>query len=429
MHWDRPRSIRHPFPSAHPPPGPSFMGGTLSAAEVRLTLRLFLRPPAAEAAAAEDAFEQSFARAVRAPHAVSFGSGRVALWAILRALQIGAGDEVIVPGYTCVAVPNAVRFSGARPVYADIDPLTFNVTAATCKQVVTLHTRALVVGHTYGLPAPMAELREFAAARGLLLIEDAAHALGSEYRGQPVGSLGDAAFFSTEHSKTISTALGGVATTADPSLAEKLRSLQATCPFPDATRVRRILFPHLIFGLCYRTRRKHLGDLLLFRSRLHRRAEWSTPECEHQGLEPPAYRWRMGEAQARLGLEQLRRLPRLNAARLAISKQYSQGLLERGLELPPTSGADRAVYVRLPYLARRRDALLAAASAAGLELGLWFESPVHPGRTELAAVGYTHGDCPVAERTSRQIVNLPCHPGATTSDVTRYLDLLARVEG
>jgi perosamine synthetase len=409
--------------------GPSFMGGTLSASEAFMALRLFLQPPAGASGGSIAAFEEAFAQVVQVPHAVSFGAGRVALWAILRALGIGAGDEVVVPGYTCVAVPNAVRFTGARPVYADIDAQTFNVTAESCERVLTPGTRAIVAGHTYGQPAPMSELRGLARARGLFLIEDAAHALGSEYRGQAVGSLGDAAFFSTEHSKTISTGLGGMATTGDPGLAERLRALQTTFPLPDAWRVRRLLLPHLCFGFCYRTRRRRLGEWLLFRSRLHRWAEWSTPECEHQGVEPAEYRWRMGEAQARLGVAQLRRLSWLNAARLAVSTSYTQALRNRGLEPPASAGADRVVYVRLPYLTRRREALLAAAQATGLELGLWFEAPVHPAQTNLGAVGYTHGDCPVAERTSREVVNLPCHPGVTASDVERYGDLLARVEG
>src|SRR5260370_290620 len=137
--------------------GPSFMGGTLSSAEMRLALRLYVRPLFADPGLAVEAFECVFARAVSVPHAIAFGTGRVALWAILRALGIGAGDEVVIPGYTCVAVPNAVRFAGARPVYADIDPHAFNVTAATCERVLTPRTRALVVAHTYALPAPMSE--------------------------------------------------------------------------------------------------------------------------------------------------------------------------------------------------------------------------------------------------------------------------------
>jgi perosamine synthetase len=410
-------------------PGPSFMGGTLSPSEVRLALRHYARPLSRQPGRTVESFEQAFARAVRVPHAVAFGNGRVALWAILRALGVGGDDEVVIPGYTCVAVPNAVRFAGARPVYAEIDASTFNVTAATCEQVVSRRTRAMVVAHTYGLPAPMEELRALAEARGLFLIEDAAHALGSEYRGQPVGSLGDAAFFSTEHSKSISTGLGGVATTTDAALAARLQSIQAACPPPDAHRVRRLLLPHLVFAHCCRTRRHLLGEWLLYRSRLYRRAEWSTAECELDGMEPPGYHWRMGDTQARLGLEQLRRLPRLNAARVATAKAYTEGLRSCGLDPPATPGADRPVYARFPYRARRRDALLAAARAERLELGLWFEAPVHPKGTNLAAVAYVNGHCPVAEQTCRQIVNLPCHPGVTPEDVARYIELLARAEG
>jgi dTDP-4-amino-4,6-dideoxygalactose transaminase len=407
------------------------MGGTLSTAEVRLALRLFVRPLSSEPGRAVAAFESAFADAVRVPHAAAFSSGRVALWAILQAIGLGEGDEVIVPGYTCVAVPNAVRFAGGRPVYADVDPRTFNVTAESCRRVLTPRARALVVGHTYGLPAPMEALKALAVRHRLFLIEDVAHALGSTYHGRPAGSWGDAAFFSTEHSKIITTGLGGVATCADPEVAARLREIQASCPPPGAGRVRRLLIPHLAIGLWYRKRQIRLGDLMLYRSRLYHLAIWGTPPAEHDGIEPPGYRCRMGDAQARLGLEQLRRMPKLNAARVAAARAYEEALRERGIDLglAGTATGDQTVYVRLPYRARRREALLAAGPAERLDLGLWFESPVHPGDTDLAAVGYAVGSCPEAERASREIVNLPCHPLVTFTDVSRYADLLARVEG
>jgi dTDP-4-amino-4,6-dideoxygalactose transaminase len=335
---------------------------------------------------------------------------------------------VIVPGYTCVAVPNAVRFAGARPCYADINPQSFNLTAGSCERVVSPRTRALVAAHTYGLPAPMAELQALAEEHGAYLLEDAAHALGAEYRGRPAGSLGHAAFFSTEHSKIISTALGGVATTSDAALASRLRQIQSSFPAAAAARVRRILIPHLVFGLCSRTRRHFLGEWLLFRSRLYRRAEWSTADAELAGIQPSGYLWRMGDAQARLGLEQLRRLEHLNAARVTNVKAYAAAMLSCGLEPPAATGSDRPVYVRLPYLARRREALRAAASREKLLLGEWFEAPVHPRQTNAAAIGYTHGSCPVGESTSEQIVNLPCHPGVTPTDIERYVALLRQVE-
>jgi perosamine synthetase len=297
--------------------------------------------------------------------------------------------------------------------------------------VLTPRARALVVGHTYGLPAPIEELRALAARHRLFLIEDVAHALGSTYRGRPAGSWGDAAFFSTEHSKIITTGLGGVATSADPEVAARLKTIQATCPPPGAARVRRMLIPHLAIGLWYRKRQIRVGDLVLYRSRLYQFAVWGTPPAEHGGIEPSGYRSRMGDAQARLGLEQLRRLAKLNAARVATVHAYEAALRERGVDLALAGAtkADRTVYVRVPYRARRREALLAAGREERLDLGLWFESPVHPGDTDLAAVGYSVGSCPVAEAACREIVNLPCHPMVTAADVTRYADLLARVEG
>jgi dTDP-4-amino-4,6-dideoxygalactose transaminase len=172
----------------------------------------------------------------------------------------------------------------------------------------------------------------------------------------------------------------------------------------------------------------------------------------------------MGEAQARLGLAQLRRLGELTAARRSLAQQYSQSMLELGLEpahcddlmtrlpddlkqregrvpsphqvirssghhsIDPPLSRDRPVFVRFPYLTRRRESLLAEAERRGLELGLWFESPIHPKQTNLAAMGYTVGSCPVAEQVSCQVINLPCHPGITPEDVARYVELLSKVE-
>src|SRR5207248_1402954 len=109
-------------------------------------------------------------------------------------------------------------------------------------------------------------------------------------------------------------------------------------------------------------------------------------------------------------------------------KAYVAAMQRSGLEPPAAPGSDRPVYVRLPYLARHRPALQAAANQAKLLLGEWFEAPVHPRQTNRAAIGYTDGSCPIGEQTSERIVNLPCHPGITPTDVERYIALLEQVE-
>jgi dTDP-4-amino-4,6-dideoxygalactose transaminase len=129
-----------------------------------------------------------------------FWKGRVALYAILRALHIGPGDEVIVPGYTCVMNVNPILYVGARPKYADIDPDNYNLTLASVKSHVTDRTRAVIAQHTYGFPAPIVELLDYATRRGIHVIEDCCLALGSTCQGRLLGSFGVASYFSSQWS-------------------------------------------------------------------------------------------------------------------------------------------------------------------------------------------------------------------------------------
>ena len=124
----------------------------------------------------------------------AFWKGRVALYAILQALGVGAGDEVLIAGFTCVVVPNAVRFLGAKPVYADISIGSYNLDPASAAQAITPLTRAMIVQHTLGIPAPLEELLALAKLHNLAVIEDCAHSLGSTYCGNPLGTFGNAAF-------------------------------------------------------------------------------------------------------------------------------------------------------------------------------------------------------------------------------------------
>ncbi|MGI0148096.1 MAG: DegT/DnrJ/EryC1/StrS family aminotransferase, partial [Thermoplasmata archaeon] len=142
-------------------------------------------------------YEEAFAGLVATPFARTFWKGRVALYAILRTLEIGHEDEVILPAFTCVVVPNAVRFAGATPVYADIVPGGYNLDPAGVERAVTPRTRAIIVQHTFGIPADLDPLLEIARRHGLAVIEDCAHSLGSEYRERGVGTFGLAAFFSS----------------------------------------------------------------------------------------------------------------------------------------------------------------------------------------------------------------------------------------
>jgi len=177
-------------------------------------------------------FEAAFAERIGVRYAYSFSSGRVGLYGILRALGIGEGDEVLLQAPTHIVVANAIRYVGARPVYVDCTLDTFEMQLDDAEAKIGPRTRALLLQHTFGIPGDLGRALEVCRRRGLALIEDCVHALGARYAGQPVGSFGSAAFFSTEETKTISTTMGGVAVTGDPEIATKLQSFQLACSWP-----------------------------------------------------------------------------------------------------------------------------------------------------------------------------------------------------
>ena len=143
-------------------------------------------------------YEKQFAQIVGAKYAFGYANGRMGLYSILQALGIGSGDEVIIPAFTCVVVPNAIIYRKATPIYVDIDPKTFNIDISLVEKRITSKTRALYAQHTFGLVCDIEGLNALGAKYGIPVIEDGAHALGASWKGNPVGSLADVAFFSTD---------------------------------------------------------------------------------------------------------------------------------------------------------------------------------------------------------------------------------------
>jgi perosamine synthetase len=172
------------------------------------------------------AFEEAFAARVGAADAVATTNCTTALQLALYVAGVGPGDEVIVPSLSFIATANAVWQNGGTPVFADVDPLTGNISAATVEPVITARTKAIMPVHQIGLPADMDPLMELAEARGLEIVEDAACAIGARYKGRPIGSLGPLACFSLHPRKVITTGEGGMITVQDPEVAARLRQLR-----------------------------------------------------------------------------------------------------------------------------------------------------------------------------------------------------------
>lgn len=185
-----------------------------------------LRTPRLSMGPRAEEFEGTFAGYAGVRHAIALSSGTAGLHLGLRALEIGGGDEVILPSFTFIAVAHAVLYVGAIPVFADIDPLTLNLNPRSIEERITPRTRAIVVVHTFGYPAALDSILQIAARHGLAVIEDACEAIGAEYRGRKVGGIGRLGVFAFYPNKAVTTAEGGMVVTSDDALAETIRALR-----------------------------------------------------------------------------------------------------------------------------------------------------------------------------------------------------------
>jgi dTDP-4-amino-4,6-dideoxygalactose transaminase len=374
----------------------------------------------------ESRIESQFASGFQA---LCFWKARVALYATLKALGLGPGDEVILPGYTCVVVANAVRFTGATPVYADIAAENYNLDPNSVEANITPQTRALIVQHTYGIPADVDRLMAIANDHKIDVIEDCAHVLvGSSYKGKHLGSFGKAGFFSSQWSKPYTTGLGGVVVTRDIELAETLNDIYYSMfSVPPLHRQFQLRFQYSMH--------RHLFKPSLYwfsRASLNRLSRYglflgSSNSTELLGKEPPDNRWRMGNLQRRTGQVAINSMKQnaLHSQRLA--RYYETALQAHGWPLNKHLNSDELVLLRFPILVANKFQILECARSANVEIGSWFDTPLHPlSLKEHKTMGYRLSGCPVAEITAARVINLPLHSRITESDAKKVVELVLK---
>jgi perosamine synthetase len=331
-------------------------------------------------------FERAFADYCGVKHAVACNNGTTALHVALVALGIGPGDEVIVPSLTYIASANAVSYCGATPVFAENETRTFNIDPADIEALITPKTRAIMPVHLYGHPADMDPINAIAKKHGLFVVEDAAEAVGGQYKGRTTGSLGDVGVFSFFGNKIITTGEGGMVTTDDDAVAERLRLYKGQGMDPN----RRYWFP--VIG----------------------------------------YNYRMTNIEAAIGLAQLERVDHHLAGRKRVAELYDKALAGLGnrLILPTTESWARHVFwmytVQLGEgVSKSRDQVMLDLDALGVETRPVFH-PMHvlPPYQHLATRPF-----PNAELCAGRGINLPTHGLLTEADIDRIADALDEVLG
>jgi len=341
---------------------------------------------------AVDDFEAAFAKVVGAAHAVAVSSGTAALHAAAFAADIGPGDEVITTPLTFAATANCVRYLGGTVVFADVRPDTLNLDPAKVEALVTSRTRAIITVDYTGQPSDLDDLDVLGARRGLALVEDASHALGATHRGRPIGALARLTTFSLHPVKHITTGEGGIITTDDAALAQRLR----------AFRNHGISSEH------------------------RRRADW---RYEMVDL---GYNYRLSDIQAALGLSQLARLPEQVIRRREIAGRYTRAFaelpdIEPIVTLPDRESAWHLYVVRLRLEALRvgRAEIYSALRAENIGVNVhYIPVPWHPYYRDL---GYRRGGWPVAEDAYERLLSLPIFPSMTDADVEDVVHAVEKV--
>lgn len=367
-----------------------------------------------EQAAAVAEVERVLAAQLGRPVA-AVSSGRAALAAVLRASDIGAGSEVIVQAFTCVSVPAAVTWAGATPIFADITAHTYNLDPASVRARITPRTKAIVVQHTFGLPAAWEELQEIARQHQLLLIEDCAHAFGATYQGRLVGTLGDAAIFSFGRDKALSSVFGGAVAANNQAVLERIKKEQARLHYPPHWWVGQQLLHPILVPIIKRTYfTAALGKILLVGLQRFKVLSKAVTILERDLQSPAHVGWRYSPALAILLLRQLKKLSRFTAARRAVAQRYLAVLPS-----PAIPDGSQPNWLRFPLQVSDPAGALRRARAQRLILGDWYRQVIFPlnGSSRL----YTPGSCPVAEATSARIINLPTGPLLTDTQVEKVL--------
>lgn len=335
-------------------------------------------------------FEGRLSEVAGTTDSVALSSGTAALHAAMFALDIGPGDEVVVPAITFAATANAVLYQGGRPVFADLDPDTLLLDPSSVEATITERTKAVVAVDFAGQPCDYEALRAVTDRHGVALVADSCHALGGSYKGRPVGSLADLSVFSFHPVKHVTAGEGGAVATNDEGLVRRMRSF----------RNHGISTDH------------------------HQRASKGLHSYEMEYL---GFNYRLSDIQCALGISQLARLPESIRRRGAIAERYDAAFAEMPGIRPSTVKTDRvhAYHLYPAQVGFERDTAFAALRAENIGVNVHY-LPVyrHPYYRRL---GYEEGICPVAEEVYARLLSLPIFFSMTDDDVRDVIAAVSKV--
>jgi dTDP-4-amino-4,6-dideoxygalactose transaminase len=402
--------------------------------DVWLALKLIFTPWLWLNGKAIACFTEQLKQYLGVKYVFTLDSGRNALFTILKACGVGDGDEVLLQSLTCTAVVNPILWSGARPVYVDIDEESYNISVSDLvKKIKPQKSRVLIIQHTFGLPANLDDILVIAKKYNLLVIEDVAHALGAEWKDKKVGTFGDVSILSFGRFKIISTVFGGAIITNNAFIAEKLQKVYDGYQFPPYFWIFEQLFHPILLAIAKPLYNFFgLGKILVILAKKLKLISLSVSSIEKVGGRSIIGPARLPNALALLGINQLKKIERFNNHRRYLADLYRKEL--RSIEIinfPKVLENAFPVYLYFPI--QLRDYSLATLlikegkKREGLYLETWPASNrkvVGPQGVNLQKLQYSEGSCPLAEKVSLGLIVLPTHPNIREKDAWRVINFI-----
>jgi len=383
-----------------------FNHGAIYGEEERRALEEVMSNSAPSCGPKVKAFEDAFAAYTGTKHGLAVTSATTGLELAMIACNVGPGDEVITTPISWISTANSIAARGARPVFADVDPRTLNLDPADVARRITPRTKAVLPVHLYGQCCDMDPLMEVARAHNLRVVEDCAHAAGASYQGRAAGSLGDIGVFSFHQQKNMTTlGEGGLITTSDPKLYERMLSYRSLCCLTYDPKGKYLPIDETVRPMGKRYWLLDFADI--------------------------GYNYRLTDAQAAVGLVQLTKVDAFNRRRQEIAAIYHQRLSRiPGLKLLETLPGNKHVYhvfcvlVQPEFRLSKEDFMWELYTKHQIKVWSHY-MPIHL-TTAYRNLGHQEGECPRAEALFSQYVSLPIHP-RLTPDAIEYL--LTAIEG
>lgn len=347
--------------------------------------------------------------------------GRVSLYSVLKAMGVGEGDEVIIPAYTCVVVPNPIIYLGAKPIYVEIDEKSLCMDISLLEQNISAKTKVIICQNTYGLSANVDKIVEIAKNRNIFTIEDCTHGFGGSYKGKPNGSYCDAAFYSMQWNKPFSSGVGGFLTINNASLSEKIIALENQKVEPGFMTkmnlkalffVKRYLLNDTTYWMMvkiYRWLSKHnvvTGS--------------STGDEISDVKMPDSFFMNYSETQAKEGFRNIKQLPALLALRKTNASRYTAFLKAAGKRYVVDELHENHSFLKYPVFVKDREKFFDLARHHKIELGDWFNSPIHPIQEDFGKWFMIPETYPIANFASKHVVNVP----TDTKSIDKVIEFL-----